>query len=55
MDLHVATEDGRVWHPWHGPLRHPYQFRYRPDRQYRLHSAATGLLYNGLLGREILD
>src|SRR3546814_3070933 len=45
VDLHVEHEDGITWHPWHGPLTRPYRFRYREDREYRLHSAATGLLY----------
>jgi integrating conjugative element relaxase (TIGR03760 family) len=55
VDLHVEYADGRVWHPWHGPLRKPYRFRYRKDREYRLHNAATGLLYNRLLDTQILD
>ena len=44
VDLHVEYADGTVWHPWHGPLWRPYRFRYRKEREYRLHSAATGLL-----------
>ncbi|VFR31911.1 Pyruvate/2-oxoglutarate dehydrogenase complex, dihydrolipoamide acyltransferase (E2) component, and related enzymes [plant metagenome] len=55
VDLHVEYADGSVWHPWHGPLQRPFRFRYRPDREYRLHGAATGLLYARLLDREILD
>lgn len=55
VDLHVEMSDGSVWHPWHGPLQHPYRFRYRKEREYRLHSAASGLLYNRLLDRDILD
>ena len=55
VDLHVEYADGTLWHPWHGPLQRPYRFRYRKDREYRLHSAATGLLYIRLLDREILD
>lgn len=55
VDLHVEYADGTVWHPWHGPLRRPYRFRYRTDREYRLHSAATGLLYARLLDRDIFD
>lgn len=55
VDLHVEYTDGSLWHPWHGPLQRPYRFRYRKDREYRLHSAATGLLYTRLLDREILD
>ncbi len=55
VDLHVEYADGTVWHPWHGPLRHPYRFRYRADREYRLHGAAAGLLYNRLLDQAIFD
>ncbi|HHW1763899.1 TPA: MobH family relaxase [Pseudomonas aeruginosa] len=55
VDLHVELADGSTWHPWHGPLHRPYRFRYREDREYRLHSAATGLLYRQLLDRDVLD
>lgn len=55
VDLHVEHADGTIWHPWHGPLRKPYRFRYRKEREYRLHSAATGLLYARLLDRDIFD
>lgn len=55
VDLHVEMSDGSLWHPWHGPLQHPYRFRYRKDREYRQHNAASGLLYNRVLDREILD
>ena len=55
VDLHVEYANGSLWHPWHGPLQQPYRFRYRKDREYRLHSAATGLLYTQLLDRGILD
>ncbi|MFT0546196.1 MobH family relaxase [Allopusillimonas ginsengisoli] len=55
VDLHVEHEDGSTWHPWHGPLTRPYRFRYRESREYRLHSAATGLLYTRVLDGDILD
>ncbi|MCE4518094.1 MobH family relaxase [Xanthomonas hortorum] len=55
VDLHVEQADGSVWHPWHGPLKQPYRFRYREDREYRLHSAATSLLYHQVIDRFILD
>lgn len=55
VDLHVEHEDGSTWHPWHGPLARPYRFRYREGREYRLHSAATGLLYTRVLDGDILD
>jgi integrating conjugative element relaxase (TIGR03760 family) len=55
VDLHVEYADGTVWHPWHGPLHRPYRFRYHKEREYRLHSAATGLLYARLLDQNIFD
>ncbi len=55
VDLHVEYGDGSHWHPWHGPVARSYRFRYRQDREYRLHSAATGLLYRQVLDGEILD
>ena len=55
VDLEVEQEDGACWHPWHGPLQQPYRFRYREGREYRLHGAATGLLYMQMLDSRILD
>ncbi|GHU37781.1 helicase [Betaproteobacteria bacterium] len=55
VDLHVELADGSVWHPWHGPIQKPYRFRYHKEREYRLHGAATGLLYHRLLDRDVLD
>ncbi|WP_066267394.1 MobH family relaxase [Hydrogenophaga palleronii] len=55
VDLHVELANGDTWHPWHGPLHQPYRFRYREDREYRLHSAATGLLYRQVLAPHVLD
>ncbi|CAJ3557274.1 putative helicase [Burkholderia pseudomallei] len=55
VDLHVEYADGACWHPWHGPVDHPYRFRYRKDRRYRLHEVAAGLLYTTILDRTILD
>ena len=55
VDLHVELADGSLWHPWYGPLHQPYRFRYRDDREYHLHSAATGLLYRQLLDTQLLD
>ncbi|UXJ50156.1 MobH family relaxase [Pseudomonas citronellolis] len=55
VDLQIEYADGTRWHPWHGPLARPYRFRYRPDREYRLHNAATGLLYRQVLNPKILD
>ncbi|MFG7103580.1 MobH family relaxase [Burkholderia pseudomallei] len=55
VDLDVEYADGERWHPWHGSLVHPYRFRYRKDRSYRLHEAAAGLLYTQMLDRHIMD
>lgn len=55
VDLCVELADGTVWHPWHGPMSLPYCFRHHPEREYRLHTAAAGLLYPRILAPEILD
>jgi integrating conjugative element relaxase (TIGR03760 family) len=55
VDLHVELADCSVWHPWHGPIGLPYRFRYRREREYRLHNAAAGLLYHRILTSDILD
>ncbi|ROM97888.1 MobH family relaxase [Pseudomonas brassicacearum] len=55
VDLLVERQDGRVWHPWQGSLDQPYRFRYLKGRDYHLHGAAAGLLYNQILDRPILD
>lgn len=55
VDLHVEYGDGTAWHAWHGVLKQPYRFRYRQERSYRLHGAATGLLYASVLGQQALD
>ncbi|RON79125.1 MobH family relaxase [Pseudomonas fluorescens] len=55
VDLQVERQDGRVWHPWQGPLDQPYRFRYIKGRDYHLHGAAAGLLYTQILERPILD
>lgn len=55
VDLDVEYADGERWHPWHGSLVHPYRFRYRKDRSYRLHEAAAGLLHTQMLDRHIMD
>ncbi|SEB46499.1 relaxase [Pseudomonas marginalis] len=55
VDLQVERQDGRLWHPWQGPLDQPYRFRYLKGRDYHLHGAAAGLLYTQILDRPILD
>lgn len=55
VDLYVEYEDGSIWHPWNGPLTRPYRFKYNANREYRLHTASSGLLYSQILGSQILD
>ena len=55
VDLHVELSDGALWHPRHGPVSLPYRFRYRKELEYRLHSAAAGLLYHRILTPDLLD
>ncbi len=55
VDLLVERQDGRLWHPWHGPLDQPYRFRYVKGRDYHLHGASAGLLYTQILDSPILD
>lgn len=55
VDLYVEYEDGKIWHPWHGPLTRHYRFKYNKDREYRLHTASSGLLYHQILDSSIMD
>jgi integrating conjugative element relaxase (TIGR03760 family) len=55
VDVHVEYASGERWHPWYGALCRPYRFRYRADRQYRLHGAAAGLVYATVLDASIMD
>ncbi|WP_460421772.1 MobH family relaxase [Pseudomonas sp. ZL2] len=55
VDVQVEYQNGEVWHPWHGPLNQPYRFRYVIGRDYKLHGAATGLLYTHILAPRHLD
>ena len=54
-DIEVQTQDGKIWHPWNGPLDQPYRFRYIKGRDYRLHNAAASILCTQILGTEILS
>jgi Putative helicase/Putative conjugal transfer nickase/helicase TraI C-term len=53
--VQVEYQNGELWHPWHGPLTQPYRFRYVVGRDYKLHGAATGLLYTQILTSRQLD
>lgn len=55
VDMHIELADGRQWHPWQEPISKPYRLSYRKGREYRLHSAASGLLYNRILDSKIFD
>ncbi|WP_241791611.1 MobH family relaxase [Pseudomonas putida] len=55
VDLRVELEDGRAWHPWHGPISRPYRFKYVKGREYQLHGAASALVYMHVLDSGILD
>ena len=55
VDVHIELEDGQIWHPWHGPIRRAYRFRYVAGRNYQLHGAAAALIYTQVLTPEILD
>lgn len=55
VDLEVECINGQRWHPWHGPLEHPYRFRYVSGRDYKLHNAAAGLVFTQILNPDILD
>lgn len=54
-DVDIEDQSGQRWHPWHGTLRHPYRFRHKPHRQYRLHGISAGVLAAQVLGREPMD
>lgn len=55
VDVHVELEGGETWHPWHGPIKRPYRFRYVKSRDYHLHGAAAALTYSQILMPDILD
>ncbi len=55
VDVHIELEDGQIWHPWHGPIRRAYRFRYVAGRNYQLHGAAAALIYTQVLTPDILD
>lgn len=55
VDIEVVLEDGKAWHPWHGPIARPYRFRYVKGREYKLHGAASALVYTQVLPGHVLD
>ncbi|WP_122408794.1 MobH family relaxase [Pseudomonas viridiflava] len=55
VDVKVELTDGTIWHPWHGPLDQPYRFKYVKGRDYRLHGAASSLIYCSVIPAKALD
>lgn len=55
VDVEVELQNGKRWHPWHGPISSPYRFRYVKGRKYQLHGAASALIYSQILDGKILD
>lgn len=55
VDVHIELECGKIWHPWHGPIKRPYRFRYVKTGNYQLHVAAAALTYSHVLTPNILD
>ncbi len=55
VDMHVELEGGETWHPWNGPIKRAYRFRYVAGRNYQLHAAAAALIYTQILTPDILD
>ncbi|ELQ08617.1 hypothetical protein A988_21167 [Pseudomonas syringae BRIP39023] len=55
VDVKVELADGTIWHPWHGPLDQPYRFKYVKGRDYRLHGAASSLIYSNVIPAKALD
>lgn len=55
VDVSVELQDGKAWHPWYGPMTQPYRFRYVKGRDYKLHGAASSLIYHQVLPAEALD
>ncbi|MFS2158575.1 MobH family relaxase [Pseudomonas sp. Pseusp122] len=55
VDVTVELQDGKIWHPWYGPIGQPYRFRYVKGRNYKLHGAASSLIYSQVLPADALD
>ncbi|UXZ97191.1 TraI domain-containing protein [Pseudomonas phytophila] len=55
VDVKIELADGTTWHPWHGPLDQPYRFKYVKGRDYRLHGAASSLIYSNVIPAKALD
>ena len=55
VDVQVNLASGKRWYPWQGPITGAYRFRYAKGRDYKLHNAAAGLLYNQVLPPAVME
>jgi integrating conjugative element relaxase (TIGR03760 family) len=55
VDVEVDLASGKRWHPWQGPIKGDYRFRFVEGREYKLHAAAAGLIYNQVLSSRVMD
>jgi integrating conjugative element relaxase (TIGR03760 family) len=55
VDVEVDLATGKRWHPWQGPIKGDYRFRFVEGREYKLHAAAAGLIYNQVLSSRVMD
>lgn len=55
VDVTVELQNGRIWHPWYGPIDQPYRFKYVKGRNYKLHGPASSLIYSQVLPADALD
>lgn len=55
VDVEVDLDCGNRWHPWQGPIQGEYRFRFVEAREYKLHAAAAGLIYNRVLSEKIMN
>ncbi|WP_426139199.1 MobH family relaxase [Pseudomonas sp. DWP3-1-2] len=55
VDVEVDLASGKRWHPWQGPIKGDYRFRFVEGREYKLHAAAAGLIYNQVLSSNVMD
>lgn len=55
VDVTVELQNGKIWHPWYGPIDQPYRFKYVKGRNYKLHGAASSLIYSQVLPADALD
>lgn len=55
VDIEIYLENGKEWRLWHGYVPGPYRVKYRPGREYHLHSAINPMLCEKVLGPRTLD